>query len=230
MHRGRGRLSYANVMATLAVFVALGGSAYAVSQLPKNSVRAKQIAKDAVKDPEIADNAVDSSEVEQGSLLSADFAAGQLPVAEQGPRGIQGEQGVQGPPGPTLGFGEVGALAPNALETSGVAPGAGVINLNTPTAGRLFVTTDALGVIVNCETPNVAPVVGLYVDGQPLGGTRRNLVDSVAKDVHASGFTGALSAGTHKVEIGADCPGASTPIFIGGNDAERSLDAIFLGG
>lgn len=38
--RLRSKLSYANVMATLAVFIALGGGAYAIS-LSKNSVKSK---------------------------------------------------------------------------------------------------------------------------------------------------------------------------------------------
>jgi hypothetical protein len=37
-------LSYANVMATVAVFIALGGSSYAAVNLKKNSVRATNIA------------------------------------------------------------------------------------------------------------------------------------------------------------------------------------------
>jgi hypothetical protein len=38
MRRIRSKVTYANVVATLALFVALGGSAYAATQLPKNSV------------------------------------------------------------------------------------------------------------------------------------------------------------------------------------------------
>jgi hypothetical protein len=45
--RFRPKLSYANVMATIAVFIALGGSAYAF-HLGKNSVGTKQLKKNAV--------------------------------------------------------------------------------------------------------------------------------------------------------------------------------------
>lgn len=45
------RISYSNVVATLALFIALGGGAYALS-LPKNSVKARQIAKNAVRGAE----------------------------------------------------------------------------------------------------------------------------------------------------------------------------------
>ena len=48
MARIRSSLSYANVIATIALFVALGGGAYAAITLPKNSVGAKQLKKNAV--------------------------------------------------------------------------------------------------------------------------------------------------------------------------------------
>ena len=74
---GRGisaRLTYANVMATIAVFGLLaGGGAYAASKIgasdiAKNAVRSKHIKKNAVKTPKIADGAV-----------TAPKLAGQLP-------------------------------------------------------------------------------------------------------------------------------------------------------
>jgi hypothetical protein len=47
--RIRRQLTYANVMATLAVFLVLGGGAYAAFHLPKNSVRSKNIVNGQVK-------------------------------------------------------------------------------------------------------------------------------------------------------------------------------------
>jgi hypothetical protein len=90
-------LTYSNVIATLALFLALGGGAYAVSKLPAHSVGTKQIKKDAVV----------SSNVKDGSLLGQDFGAGQLPQGVKGDTGLTGSQGVKGdtgltgPPGPT---------------------------------------------------------------------------------------------------------------------------------
>ena len=65
----RGRVTYANVVATLALFIALGGTSVAAIQLGKNSVRAKQIAA----------GAVGTSEVKNRALKAIDFANGQLP-------------------------------------------------------------------------------------------------------------------------------------------------------
>jgi len=53
----RPRVTYANVVATLALFIALGGASYAATRLPNNSVRAPQIAKNAVGSSELRDHA-----------------------------------------------------------------------------------------------------------------------------------------------------------------------------
>jgi Collagen triple helix repeat (20 copies) len=105
----RSSFTYANVMATLAVFVALGGGAYAATTLPKNSVKSKQIANGQVKPADIAANAVNSAKVADFSLLAQDFKAGQLPAGPAGPQGARGPQGAQGPPGPQGPPGEPGA-------------------------------------------------------------------------------------------------------------------------
>lgn len=64
----RDRLSYANVMATLAMVVALGGIGYAAAKLPRDSVGARQIKADAVRASEQAPNSVDGGNVINGSL------------------------------------------------------------------------------------------------------------------------------------------------------------------
>jgi hypothetical protein len=83
------RFTYANVMATIAVFVALGGGAYAALKLPKNSVGSAQIKA----------NAVNSSKVKNGSLLVGDFKAGQLPQGPKGDQGLKGDPGAKGDTG-----------------------------------------------------------------------------------------------------------------------------------
>jgi hypothetical protein len=69
----RNRLSYANVMATLALFVALGGVGYAAIKVPRNSVGSKQIKEEAVKASELASDSVDSFNVIDGSIAGNDI-------------------------------------------------------------------------------------------------------------------------------------------------------------
>ena len=78
----RARLTYANVMATVAVFVALGGTSYAVTQLPRNSVGSSQIKTNAVRSPE----------VENGSLRLGDIGTSARDA-------LRGQKGDTGPPG-----------------------------------------------------------------------------------------------------------------------------------
>ena len=99
MSKLRSRLTYANVMATVAVFIALGGSSYAAISLSNNSVKSKHIAKGAVKRSDLGKNAVNSSKVADGSLRATDFAPGQLSSGPKGDKGDKGDAGAQGLPG-----------------------------------------------------------------------------------------------------------------------------------
>jgi len=73
-------LSYANVVATLALFVALGGSAYAVKQLPKNSVGPKQLRKNAVRTGDISRNAVRVGKLDKEAVKAGKLAKNAVPT------------------------------------------------------------------------------------------------------------------------------------------------------
>jgi hypothetical protein len=120
------RLSYSNVIASLALFVALGGASYAAVALPANSVGTKQLKKSAVAASKIKRNAVSSAKVKDGSLQRGDFASGTL---LQGPQGLQGPKGDPGPQGPKGDTGNTGSPGISGYETTGnvavgIAPGA----------------------------------------------------------------------------------------------------------
>jgi hypothetical protein len=95
----RGHFTYANVLATLALFVALGGVSYAAITLPNNSVRSKHIKNGQVRQGDLGANAVTAPKVANGSLRLEDFARGQLPAGPQGAKGDPGEKGETGAPG-----------------------------------------------------------------------------------------------------------------------------------
>jgi hypothetical protein len=75
------RLTPSLVISVIALFVALGGTGYAVSQLPANSVTTKQ--------------------VKNRSLLAKDFKKGQIPKGPKGATGATGEKGATGATGDT---------------------------------------------------------------------------------------------------------------------------------
>lgn len=104
-------------MATVAVFVALGGSSYAAVKLAANSVKSTTIKDGEVKTRDLARNAVTSDRVKDGSLLAGDFAAGQLPKGEKGDKGDPGSQGAQGIQGEKGDQGDPGAPAQPEITT-----------------------------------------------------------------------------------------------------------------
>jgi hypothetical protein len=104
----RPHLSYANVMSTIAVFVALGGTSYAVA---RNSIGNAQLKR----------NAVTSAKVKDRSLRTSDLSPSAR-VGSRGPRGLQGPSGPQGPAG--------GSAPPDAWK--GVSLAAGWANYGSP--------------------------------------------------------------------------------------------------
>jgi hypothetical protein len=70
MKRLRARLTYANVVSTLALFLVLaGGTAFAAKQMvPKNSVGTKQIKNRAVTGSKIAPGSITGSDINTGTL------------------------------------------------------------------------------------------------------------------------------------------------------------------
>jgi hypothetical protein len=93
----RVRLSYANVVASLALFAALGGSSYAAIKLPAGSVGAKQLRTGAVSSAKVKDGSLGRRDLGPGVLAAQPGPAG--PAGPAGQRGEQGEPGLPGSPG-----------------------------------------------------------------------------------------------------------------------------------
>jgi hypothetical protein len=86
-----------NLVAYVALFVALGGSSYAAVRLTPGSVRTRALANSAVTHNKLAANSVTSANIANGSLSGTDFKAGVLGRA--GRTGAKGDQGAAGPTG-----------------------------------------------------------------------------------------------------------------------------------
>lgn len=80
----------------LALFVALGGTSYAVAT---GSIDSRAVKDNSIRSNDLKNNNVRSSDVRDGSLLLKDFKAGEVPAGPAGPKGDAGPQGVQGPKG-----------------------------------------------------------------------------------------------------------------------------------
>src|SRR5215208_4804717 len=105
--------SPAMVVALFALFVAMGGTGYAIATLPANSVGTKQLKKSAVTAKKLHKNAVKSRKVKDFSLLAKDLKLGRLPA---GPKGDKGDRGAQGPRGPTFATTAMGSAGDPAAD------------------------------------------------------------------------------------------------------------------
>lgn len=112
MRRFTRRPSPAMMVATVAVVLSLGGTGYAATKLPKNSVT--------------------STQVKDKSLLARDFKRGQLPKGETGPAGAPGAAGPQGAAGPA-GIGQVRQVDGNPVAMCANGGGACQVQLSTAT-------------------------------------------------------------------------------------------------
>ena len=88
MRRLRERLSFANVTASLALFIALGGTSYAAITLPRNSVGTSQLRTGAIRSVDVKDRSLEARDL---SLKARRFLKGQ--------KGEKGERGERGPAG-----------------------------------------------------------------------------------------------------------------------------------
>jgi hypothetical protein len=153
------RLTYANVMATIAVFMALGGSSYAAVALSANSVKSKHIGKGQVKFADIAKNAVTSAKVADGSLLATDFQTGQLPPGSTGSPGPTGPPGPKGEAGPPGANGEAGPPGPQGEAgpqgLQGPSAAAAILHIEGSFGGTVLVGNSGNTITTpdSCRTP-----------------------------------------------------------------------------
>jgi hypothetical protein len=206
------RLTYANVIATLALFIALGGTSYAVTALPKNSVGTQQLKK----------NAVTGVKVKNGSLSSADFAAGTLLKGDTGASGATGATGATGPQGATGAAGPAGAQyssvdgdsQTNPIESNAVSVASGTIYLDQAGKYAMFARFDTTLTAAMCAGA-ADPVLFLSTDGTVLAKSARTFLDSGSTwngFVLFGKMNVAQAAGNHTARIMAGCSNSTAPL------------------
>lgn len=239
LSRFRARLTYANVVSTICLFIVLGGSAIALDVVPyaekagfaKKARKAKK-AKKARKAGKV-DGLSASATPEAGKLLALDantkFPASVFPGSLEGPKGDKGDRGAKGDTGPTYGFAVGGDNPP---EVSSREPVFGETNFSLPTAGKVYLSARTSQAI-DCSAGHTK--YGIYVDDVPVPGSGRSVEASDPADpspdfryVSLAGVTGTLAAGTHKVSVGLDCVSGN---YTGGSGwGDTGFTGILLGG
>jgi hypothetical protein len=124
----RKRLTYANVMSSIAVFLVIGGaSAFAASHLGKNSVGKKQLKNNAVTSAKIKKNAVTAAKIKNGAITDSKIAAGAVGGSKLAAGAVDGSKIAAGAVGGTqLANGAVSGskLAAGAVGAGNIASGA----------------------------------------------------------------------------------------------------------
>ncbi len=151
-----------NVIAYLALFVALGGTSYAAVSLPPNSVGTGQLKNGAVTGPK----------VKAKSLTAGDFAAGTLRV---GRKGDTGPKGTTGPAGLSASVVHDDLSAGTALGTLSSAIPLKQVTIDMSSAGKLVVIDPEVESL-SFNNPTSSTVsysgVSLYLDGKPVTNAR----------------------------------------------------------
>jgi hypothetical protein len=148
----RRHLTYANVAATLALFLALGGAAYAATQLPRNSVGTAQLRREAVTAGKIARQTRNQLRGNRGP------AGPQGPQGKQGakgPKGATGARGAQGVRGDKGERGEPGTGPAFEVFTAAPKSTSGQILGQTLGAGAYVITADVTATNNTAETESI---------------------------------------------------------------------------
>ncbi len=167
----RPRLSYANVTATLALFLALGGTSYAAVTITGKNVK---------------DGTIGTADVKDRNLLAKDFKPGQLPAGARGSQGLQGSPGPQGPQGLQG--------QPGTPGTPGGLSGANVARVN----GNIRNVTQDLYWVSTAQCPSGQRVIsGGFFTGlskAPSVLASRPTDDNTGWEAHATGSSGSIQA------------------------------------
>jgi Collagen triple helix repeat (20 copies) len=172
MQSVRKRITYANVMSTLAVFLVLAGGTALAAGLGKESVGARQLKKEAVTSTKI-------SAAAKNELKGATGPAG--PKGDKGDRGERGEKGEKGLQGNT---GEPGsAVAFAEVSSTGTILNNSAKNL----VQANIVSSGTSGIVCFKELPFAWKVVSVSRNGE-------SGIDGVA--MYTRGANGGCPAGT----------------------------------
>lgn len=206
----RGKLTYANVMATLGVFLALGGgAAWASGQLGKNAVKSKNIAAHAVKNKNLAKNAVKEGNLAKNAVTAAKVKAGSLTRAQLAAGTIAGTQIADFSSTVTLGS---DTTAPQALAgTTAFTPAAGKSYLLLAEIQSNVTDADGPGG-ESCSAYVSLLFNGHYLEGNYLG------VRADSSNPEVFGFEPSDSLSTAIGLVGAGAPVTITELTEGDAD------------
>jgi hypothetical protein len=216
MTRIRPKLTFSNIVACLALFVALGGAAYAGgARLPKNSVGPKQLKKNSVGSAKIKPEAVTGAKVARDTITGQNVneaTLGQVPDAKALDGLGSSAFTRQAHAFNTEGF--------SVRETGGTPV---QVDISAPQAGYLLAIGS--GTVVGGPGTNVIYLCGFTVDNSPHEESWRfATISEGQKNDCSTNAVFPVSAGGHNVKLS----------FLTGSDSDKlgteftELDVVFI--
>lgn len=179
----------ATVIAVIALLVALGGTSYAVTQLPKESVGTEQLQNGAVGPMKIKAGAITAGKIRNENVTSQKIRNGTIQRWDigwstwNGLLGARGPQGAQGKTGPVGPIGETGPQGPTgATGATGSTGATGPQGPAGPLANRAFASfSSTVTQTLNNTGGNVnpAPIALTVSDAWNEGVVRSTADDAV---------------------------------------------------
>ena len=165
----------------LALFVALGGTAFAAATAPKNSVTSKSIKKGAVKSVDVRDDGIKGIDVDEATLELPSFPGLFASI-----------------------YSDENPVPPANPETT-VLNGQYSRTFVTPADGQLLVFASLSTLGITCSAGTGAAF--LYLDGIGVPGSGQVLPgNSTLESFTPLALTEVVPAGTHTLTIALDCP------------------------
>jgi hypothetical protein len=192
------RLTYANVMATLAFFLAVSGAtAIGASGLltgrdiRNGSLTGRDVKNHSLTTADLGLNSVLGGDVKDGSLRAADLDPADLELL-RGPQGAPGAQGVPGPQGPAGPAGDPGSsgiqrASWTSPDVAGYVSDTPLLDHQVPANGGWLML--AVLHVTNTSASDDWFSCGVYVDGQQIGGGGGDTVTAgTTRQIGAVGF------------------------------------------
>jgi hypothetical protein len=234
MKRFRPRLTYANVVASVALFLALGGAAMAAglpqnsvgkAQIKKGAVTAAALAKKAVTSGKIAPKAVVAGKLGPNAVLPGNLGAGIIDTSKISASAVTAEK-IKNNVVTTNKLNNAAVTSPK-IATSGVAT-ANLAELAVTTAklGNASVTAAKLapGVIGNVETLKTGQTErGVFSVGGTKGPAKASAYGSVSFQLLLAANPTSVTV-VPKGTITANCPGLGN----GGTTPEAAAGSVCL--
>ena len=155
----RKRLTFANVLASAALFIALGGASYAAVSMPHNSVGSKQVRAHSIQQADLARGSVGSGQLRMRSVTAPKLASRGVTKRALSPwiRTQLRQRAATGAPGPRGPAGATGPRGPGAVPVRYSAAAAA-----TPAFATVF-NTGGLTLEASCEVSGGTTTLNLNV-------------------------------------------------------------------